>query len=201
MSRRALLYVLLVAACKSESSTVVAPPADGDDGGSSVTPDDAGAGDDASTQEEAAPPPQKHTIAFDDVPQGTTIATQYPGVTFSTAKGETIRTEAFGSLCQTSEPNTLQAGAAGVFDSPITLDFARPVSGLTFRIGCVQRTGSVIAKARLTRSGAPVVEVPIQGTGYSMSVDLSTYSNVTRLEIVEISDDSGLAFDDFSFLE
>jgi len=145
-------------------------------------------------------PLREVTINFDELGDPTDVAAQYsPAVTFSTMAGQLLQSRAFGGSCRTSEPNVLVAGPSGVFDAPVYLEFSAPVSGLRFRIGCVQSSG-VIARVRLVRSGQPEVVQDVMGMGDVFELDLSAHTGVTRLEIFEIADAAGLAYDDFRFL-
>ena len=196
-----MILSVALAACSNGPAPSLgwASGVDASSDGAHETMDDGGTGDGPSTDANPSPP-QSRTIDFDDLASGVAVNTQYAGLAFSTSNGQLLQTGPFGSLCETSPGNTLQAGAPGVFNAPVTVDFSKPISNLKFRIGCIQ-SGGTIVKARLMMNGQAPVEVPVTPTGYAMWVDLSAYKQVTKLELYDVADEAGLAYDDFTFVQ
>ena len=103
-------------------------------------------------------------------------------------------------------PNFLCTGdAAGTgvdCTSDTVVNFAMPVGGLSFHAIQANNTGTVAA-IKVYVSGALAGTVDLIGTGQTMApvviVDLSQYSNVTRIELTAINDGGGIGWDDFAF--
>ncbi len=141
-------------------------------------------------------------INFDDLPAGTVVTTQYPGVTFSSADGYGNVTTSVNSQYGGSPPNSLGAfdPNTGSFNDPTFLKFTTPVSDLKF-VAIGDNNSGDIGTVVVTQKDGTVTNVPIIGDGNfstSILVDLSTFSNVSDIAISN-SDPAGLAFDDFSF--
>ncbi len=179
----ALVLVLILAGCRGR---------EGDD--------DVGV-DAAMTHIDAPPPatPISVSINFDDLHGNVTVATQYPSVTFSSDPGKAIKAMS-GALGFGSSPPTFIC--AYDCDASTFLAFARPVSGIKLNAVGVNDTGKV-ADVRVFVGGALAATESIVGLGHSgtpVHVDLSTYENVTRLEIVNVTDAGGIGMDDFAFV-
>jgi hypothetical protein len=146
-------------------------------------------------------PASQATIDFDDLAAGSVVTDQYLHAVFSSSSG--------------NHNKALFAGAGNVLISgpvsgPVTgsadtyVDFFHPVLGLRFT--AVQPNGAgVVARFRIFEDGVFSAEVPLEGLGGpgSKLVDLGSYRNVTRLEIVGIDPspaENGIAWDDFSFV-
>jgi hypothetical protein len=153
-------------------------------------------------------PPMAYTINFDDVPTDTTITTQYATATFSTPVATRVnRTSNAGGLdygqsmpnflCTANAPN-----AAVDCTSDTIVDFPMPVRGLSFHAIQANNTGTV-ASIKVYVSGALAGTLDLIGTGQAMApvviVDLSQYSNVTRIELTALNDGGGIGWDDFAF--
>lgn len=142
-------------------------------------------------------------INFDNLPAGTIVTNQYPGVTFS---GDPAYPNKIVPSTDRSQPNSLGAptpppeGQANgnPYIHPLYVDFTIPVNGLSFyQMRDDNAAGSTIAQVRVFQNGSLATTLPIiSGTNL---VDLSATSNITRIEIVNITDAAGLIWDDFSF--
>lgn len=159
-------------------------------------------------------------INFDSVASGTNVDTYYPGVIFSSEAGYTTAAYAYIGPSPFSAPNVLTPFYAP-FNIPSSVrnlyaDFTTPVNGLSFLAVAADEYG-VVARVNVYTTGNVLLGTDnIIGTagapntfGYgSVTVNLSAYSNVTRIEVVppigQFSLDSaygggGLAYDNFSF--
>jgi hypothetical protein len=136
-------------------------------------------------------------INFDDLTLATKVTTQYADhATFSCPSGDIV---ALNTAVVQSPPNFI-CGTLTCTGAMI-LEFARPVSGIHFTVIGVNATGKV-ADIVLYEPGGSSATVDLVGQGNAnlpVPVDVSSYSNVTRLEITNITDLSGLGADDFTF--
>lgn len=154
-------------------------------------------------------------INFDNLPGGVLVTNQYPGVTFSSDPGEGLYTAGGTPV---SSPNYIcTAPIAGPIDciNNVYIDFAGPVSGLS--IWAIEANEFGVVGTFYLYNGATLLGTqnliglsPTNpGFGYgNQFVDLSAFSNVTRLEIrgpggTGPIDNSyggvGVAWDDLSF--
>lgn len=138
-------------------------------------------------------------INFDDVSGD--ITDQYKAdAVFSTTAGLTHKTLASAEYFKSSKPNF--ACATSTCTGPSYVDFTQPVSMLSFLAVGVNNNGS-IADVNVFVRGAKVATVPIVGAAMDTKpvlVDLSAYADITRIEVVNITDLSGIGYDDFKFL-
>jgi hypothetical protein len=185
---------LWLAACSGDQS------APGDDGGGGG---DAGApGDFAQSGGDLATVYAPVTINFDDLVVGTNVTNQYAAhATFSSDPGCYCQVRNDAGLAA-SQPNycmTFYSCANGATAS-VFLDFAKPVRGLSFKGIGVNNTGKVATINIVTAAGKQSMDMVGMGNALKpLPVDLSSYSGVTRLEIVNINDLQGMGFDDFGF--
>jgi Ca2+-binding RTX toxin-like protein len=143
------------------------------------------------------------TINFDDLALNTVVSNQYSGVTFSTEFGYSIRTT--GQNYGNSRPNLLgiftSSGLPAGFTQDFYVDFAQPVNDLSFFL-LGDNGASTIGKIDVyTTTGSPIT-VDIIGDGNirtPLLVDLSSFTNITRISINNITDAFGLGYDDFQF--
>jgi hypothetical protein len=143
------------------------------------------------------------TIDFDDLPAGTLVTNQYPSATFSSEPG-------FGNFTEQFNGTILCTGPLGggipdcVHDTYI--DFTVPVTGLHFMAIEPNAPGEV-AQFRIFQNGVHTATVDLIGLGGggNKPVDLTGFTHVTRLEIVNILDDpmneNGIGWDDFQFFQ
>ena len=91
------------------------------------------------------------------------------------------------------------------YDHDLYMDFPTPVNNLTFKqMRDDASEGTTIGQVHVFRGGtdAPVATLSMHSTGdieLPGEVDLSAYHNVTRIEIVNVTDPAGLLYDDFTF--
>ena len=102
-----------------------------------------------------------------------------------------------------SPPNWICTGqlVGGGCTADTYIDFAHPVRHLHFTGVAVDSAGKV-ATARVFAGSQMLGAVDVIGNGDDSKppqVDLSAYENVTRLEIVNVTDSAGLGWDDFTF--
>jgi hypothetical protein len=155
------------------------------------------------------------TINFDDLPEnmsGLPTPLPFPAVynnnehaTFSTEPGAQLIYFSEAQEVGTSPPNTLTS-AEDPNDFPysfdIYVDFTKTIDNLTFTVSSDNDSG-VIGKVRVYHAQSVIADVvDIVGDGNFttlISVDLSAYEKVSRIEIVEVTDTFGLSYDDFNF--
>jgi hypothetical protein len=141
-------------------------------------------------------------IDFDDLPQLTVVTNQYPEATFS---GDPAFPNMVIPSTDGSQPNSIGAPTNGgnPFNHPLYVDFTSPANNLRFlQIRDDASAGTVIAQVRVFTNGNLTATVPIQSTGQTFTpgeVNLSAYQNVTRIEIVNVTDPAGILYDDFFF--
>jgi hypothetical protein len=181
-----MLRVALVVLLLGCSSTSTSEPGSALDGGTTATPDAAITG-------------TRVTLDFDELAGGVKVADQYAQhVTFSTngtAMYVLVGAQGYGS----SPPNFICPTYQCAHD--MYLAFARPVSQLVFNAIGVNNSGPV-ASMRIFVADALAATVPIMGQGNDtipVRVEISQ-ANVSRLEIVNITDSSGLGMDDLTFV-
>jgi hypothetical protein len=195
----------LVAACTSDPGDGGADgPSPGTGDGPTASADSAREPTDGGTTDRdmAAPPTPEHVVInFDDLPANTEVLGQYAArLSFSSEAGIKIWAENLINIGQ-SAPNYLTAGGGSDVLHPLFIKFSKPVQGLKFNALSVTDTGPV-ARFRIFKGAELAGTVDLIGKGTSfvpVPVDLSAYSGVTRLEVVDITDRFGIAYDDFSF--
>lgn len=133
------------------------------------------------------------------------VTNQYASATFSSIAGAANYSFAFATAH--SGPNILCTGGANGIDclSPTIIDFTNPVNALTFW-AIEPNVAGPTAQFNVFENGsysATVNFISAGGSPYNQLVDLSAFSNVTRLEIVSILNDptneNGIGWDTFSF--
>lgn len=140
-------------------------------------------------------------IDFETIPIGTAVTTQYPSVTFSGTVDHENRVMAdfdfgTGKYIITA---TIDGEVDGV--NSTTLEFTDPVMGLTFLVLGDDSAG-LHAMVDVYEDDVFVIAVPIFVDGIFSStdvVDLTKFSNVTKIIMWDISDPGGLAWDRFVF--
>jgi len=145
-------------------------------------------------------------ITFDDLPEGTTVTNQYAEAMFSSSAGN-VNSALFVAGSAYSQPYIICSGPANAEANCIEdtyIDFTLPVNNLTFWAILVDTTG-VVAQFNIYENGALAASEPLNkesGQPLDLLVDLSAYTNVTRLEIVNIVDnpaENGIGWDSFTF--
>ncbi|MGH7327114.1 MAG: hypothetical protein ACREJX_02065, partial [Polyangiaceae bacterium] len=137
-------------------------------------------------------------LNFDELAAEADVTSQYAAhVTFS-SPSEPIHVEGSSVDFGSSPPNFLcSSSCVDDYD----LDFAAPVKGVHFSAVGANDTGT-IAKVNVYVSGSLAQTVDIIGQGDTaipVAVDLSSFSNVTRIEVTNITDEGGIGIDDLSF--
>ena len=136
------------------------------------------------------------TINFDDLAPGTVVSNQYSGVTFSSGGGGSVRAIDYSPFLP-SQKN----GIFAVFEPILNVDFAQPVNNLSFSVfadGVPGATGKIDV---FTTTGSPItVDLITDGNQFTPDlVNLSSFTNITRISVNNIGDPSGIAYDDFQF--
>jgi hypothetical protein len=142
------------------------------------------------------------TIDFDALASGVVVTNQFPEATFSSEPGFENRTDAQNA--GSSQPNVICTGAVGgaldcAHDTYV--DFPCPVASLTFLAVNVDGTGPV-ASVNVFEDGVLTNTVDVEGAGdptTPVRVDLTSFHDVTRVELIAISDANGIGWDDFRF--
>lgn len=144
---------------------------------------------------------QAVTITFDDLASGAEVTNQYAGVTFSSQAGSRILTTA--QDFDTSLPNFICSGTGSInCVDDVYLDFDFGVSGLSFlAVGDnnVGDVGDVRVFSGLSLLGTVDLIMDGNPSGAPHLIDLGAFTNVTRIEIVDMIDAAGLGYDDFTF--
>ena len=142
-------------------------------------------------------------INFDDLSSGTFLSDQYSGVTFSSEPGNFIMVLSQPDV--PSKPNIIApVNSNGEVDGTLNLnvDFAQPVNDLSFRV-VFDNTIGAAAKIDVytTITGSPItVDLITDGDRLTSDlVDLSSFTNITRISVNNITDPGGFPYDDFQF--
>jgi hypothetical protein len=142
-------------------------------------------------------------INFDDLSSGTFLSDQYSGVTFSSEPGNFIMVLSQPDV--PSKPNIITpVNSNGEVDGTLNLnvDFAQPVNDLSFSV-VFDNTVGAAAKIDVytTITGAPItVDLITDGDRLTPDlVDLSSFTNITRISVNNITDPGGFPYDDFQF--
>lgn len=140
-------------------------------------------------------------INFDNLPVNTVVSSQYPQAVFSSDPGEVLLTVAqnLGSSLPNFICTALAAGAIDCTHSVI-VKFTSPVNNLTFLGTGVNDTGKV-AEVDVFQNGVLSSTVDMVGisTIAPVLVDLSAFTNVTSIDIHNVTDTAGIGWDDFIF--
>jgi len=151
----------------------------------------------------------QNIINFDDLPAGTIVTDQFPIAQFS---GDPAYPNQVIASTDASTPNSIGAPTpqadggqpnGNPYIHPLYVDFTIPVNDLHFvQMRDDAAGGTTIAQVRVFERGSLSATVPIYSTGGVFTpgdVDLSAYQDVTRIEIVNVTDPAGLLYDDFRF--
>ncbi|MBL8842016.1 MAG: hypothetical protein JNL90_10885 [Planctomycetes bacterium] len=143
-------------------------------------------------------------IDFDALATGTVVTQQYAEATFSAESGH--ENVAIAATAGASGPNMLATAPIGGLPDgthSTTLDFPCPVASLTFAAIGVDSVGPA-ATVDVWSGGALAGSVAVTGAGtpsVPVVVDLTAFTEVTRLELHSITDVGGVGWDDFRFCE
>ncbi|MEZ6162930.1 MAG: hypothetical protein R3B67_00665 [Phycisphaerales bacterium] len=151
---------------------------------------------------------QTVTVDFDDQPGGfnppaVTDGLFSPFVTFSTQANHVLLIFNGAGFVGGSNPNTLTAAesiSASDFNSDIYMDFTDAAQNVSLDILSDNDSG-VIAAINVFHAGG-MSTVDIVGNGNfsdAIPTDLSSFVDVTRIELVDITDEFGLSIDNLTF--
>jgi hypothetical protein len=142
------------------------------------------------------------TINFDTLANNTVVTNQFPEVSFSSNPGFQIKTTA--QSIGNSLPNLICTAVTGGginCTKDVFLNFTAPVNNLKFfSIG--DDASGIGGLVDVFNAGGFAGQVSIITDGVFLTpglVDLSSFTNVTRIAINSVTDPGGLGFDDFSF--
>ncbi len=142
---------------------------------------------------------QADLIDFEQFNDGDLIST-VGNATFTS--NNNVEVYAFGGDFAHSGVNTIAPDAGGgLFNGDLFVDFTAAVNNLSFWSGGDDDNG-VQATINVFVGGAFTTAVSLLGDGNFGTTDfhdLSAFSNVTRIEIVNVTDAAGLVYDDFGF--
>ncbi len=138
---------------------------------------------------------------FEALSVGEVVTNQYPAATFSTTPGNVNIVLSGGG---TNFICTAPIGQTQTCVEDTYVDFTNPVNSLSFQAIQLNSIEIVAAQVNVFINGSLDSTVDIIGTGDPFPiVDLTTFSNVTRIEIVNIIDDpdarNGIGWDNFQF--
>ena len=149
-------------------------------------------------------------INFDNLAAGTIVTNQYPLATFS---GDPAFPNQVVASTDASQPNSIGAPTPAAdggdpignpYDHPLYIDFTTPVDDLQFlQMRDDAAAGTEIEQVNVFQNGKQTATVPVYSNGQARTpgkVDLSAYSGITRIEIVDVTDPAGLLYDDFRFM-
>jgi MYXO-CTERM domain-containing protein len=155
-----------------------------------------------------AGPFQTVTINFDDQPGGiappvVTDGQFSPHASFSTEAGHVMLIFSGAGFVGGSVPNVLTAAesvTAENFDSDIYVDFTVAAQNLTLDILADNDRGVVAALRVVHGGGVSMVDV-IGNANLTdrIAMDLSGFADVSRVELIDITDEFGLAIDNLQF--
>ena len=142
-------------------------------------------------------------IDFDELADGDVVTNQFPGATFSSSAGNVNLVTTLPNIAHTP-PNIICTGPMGGIINCVEdtfVDFTNAVESLTFWAIAVNLSGTV-AEVNVFVGDVFDTTVDIVGLGDPFTpfmVDLSSFSNVTRIELVNITDQGGIGWDTFYF--
>jgi hypothetical protein len=196
---RTAWLIFMLAACDDGASSSADPSASNPSAPNPTSP--SSASDLATPTDLALPQRTPVLINFDDLPTNTTITDQYAAhARFSSEPGVPITAEDWINDGQ-SPPNYLSAGSGNDVKHPLYVDFTKPVRNLKFVATGVTDRGTV-AHVRVLGGSQLLSSVDLVGQGNDyqpVRIDLTALSDVTRIEVVDITDSYGIVYDDFSF--
>ncbi|HEY3450258.1 MAG TPA: hypothetical protein VGK67_28140 [Myxococcales bacterium] len=177
------------------------PGAEPDAGGAGADPDAGVAGADATIA------PTDHWILFDELPASTKVEAQYlPYAKFSAGAGFAVYTYTppssvplvslplLGVLQRDGDPGSY------ALEEGFTLEFPQPVNQLRFNVFAVNSSGQF---AQVDVVGATSGTVNLMGVGDPtgrVAVDLSQFTEISRIVVRNVADLYGVGYDDFHFV-
>jgi hypothetical protein len=140
-------------------------------------------------------------IDFDSLAVGTTVTNQFPEATFSSVVGQEVATISFSS--GNSPPNSICTRAVGGSfncDQELIVDFTNAVFNLSFLVVGDNNTGTqAVVDVYVNLLLNTTVDIVTTGDFSAAPMDLSAFSDITRIVIRDVTDFAGLSFDDFDF--
>jgi Ca2+-binding RTX toxin-like protein len=143
-------------------------------------------------------------INFDELAGNTVVTDQYSGVTFSTADPGYFAAVNIPAFFGTSQPNALgglneNGGADGTL--PLDVAFDSPVNNFSFFTVADSTIGTAALIDVYTANGlTTTVNLITDGNLFTRDlVDLSSFTDIIRININTITDPAGIAYDDFAF--
>lgn len=139
-------------------------------------------------------------VDFEDLKTGTVVTDQYEDhVSFSTEPAHDVKVTfnhnfGTGNYIQTA----IVEGNTG---PSLFVEFAKPVNDLKFVV-LAANSADAFADVNIFQNGKKTDTVSLKGHGnpvINVDVDLSTYDQVTKIEIVNVTDFDNVAYDDFTF--
>jgi hypothetical protein len=214
---RVLSAISLCCACSSGSSEPVSAPQGVDggvDGSSRETPNpspsdagpasvEAGPADAAiSLDATQAVTYGRKPVAFDELASGTVVEGQYAQwLRLSTDAGCNLSAASDAGVAA-SQPNYIWTyySCANGASASINMAFVKPVQRVSFKLVGVN-SGATVATARVYRKDGTHADHPVVGKGSYLTPVLVTLAetDVTKVELVNISDAFGLGLDDLGF--
>lgn len=127
-----------------------------------------------------------------------------PHATFSTEPGAGLYYFSGGNAVGSSPPNNITAAVnpdAFPFSSDLYVDFTAPVNNLSLAVSSDNDSGKIAEIAVHHFAGMTTLDVEGNGdTSDAIPIDLSGFTNVTRIEVINVTDTFGLSYDDFRFV-
>ena len=144
------------------------------------------------------------TIDFDSLPANVTVTNQFPEATFSSIPGFEVGRICFldGDLVRNS---ICARPVGGAFDcvTDVIVDFTSPVMDLSFLVAADDAAGTTaLVDVYVNFVFASTVNIVTDGDGPGGTthlIDLSAFTNVTRIVMRDVTDPFGLVYDDFNF--
>ncbi len=143
-------------------------------------------------------------IDFDALTLGSVVTSQYADATFSAESGHENLVVA--ATAGASAPHMLATAPIGGLPDgshSTIVDFPCPVASLSFAAIGVDSVGTA-ATVDVWSAGILAGSIDVAGTGtpgVPVRIDLTSFTEVTRLEIRSIADVGGIGWDDFLFCE
>ncbi len=142
-------------------------------------------------------------IDFDELEDGTVVTDQFPEATFDSIPGQENVTLTVPPITRGPFICTRTIGEDLNCANPTFVDFTDPVVELTLMGIGINGVGPV-ATINVFEDGVPAGSITVIGLGDQFTpvpIDLTGFSNVTRIELTEITDAAGIGWDDFCFDE
>ncbi|GAX41859.1 FG-GAP repeat-containing protein [Tolypothrix sp. NIES-4075] len=141
------------------------------------------------------------TINFDDLAPNTVVSNQYSGVTFSSGGGSSVQVVDYSFAAPSLSNGIFATNPSTGFDPILNVDFAQPVNNLSFSVFADNAAGVSGKIDVFTTTGSPItVDLITDGQQLTLDlVNLSSFTNITRISVNNTGDPNGIAYDDFQF--